>query len=81
MAAFRDGRGWSAEPAAFPVVRPAYTVRQKSNYVLDGAKRRVAFVTGLFRPEVLCEDKIGGKLWLGAYSGVASIPLPGGTNR
>jgi len=49
--------------------------RRKGSYLYRG-RRRVAFLKGVFRPRVLCEDRIGGRLWLSTYSGVASIPLP-----
>ena len=37
--------------------------------------KRVAFLKGVFRPRVLCEDRAGDTLWLASYSGVLSVPL------
>jgi len=76
-ATYRDGKGWSAEPAAFPALKPVWAFDSKSNYLLAGGKR-VAFVPEIFRPVVLCEDPVGKRLWLGGYSGVAWVPLPEG---
>lgn len=71
-----DGQRWSAgkDPVKSPAT--AFTGRGRSNYLYKG-RQRVAFLKGVFRPRVLCEDRAAGKLWLGTYSGVASVPLPG----
>ncbi len=35
----------------------------------------MAFLKGVFKPGVLCEDPYAGVLWLRTYSGVAAVPL------
>ena len=75
-----DGKKWTAASGAMPRQATPFRFekqgRRYSNYLRkDG--RRVAFVKGLFRPIVLCEEPAAGRLWLGVYSGVASVPLPG----
>jgi hypothetical protein len=73
-----DGKTWSTAAATSgDAPRTAFKCEPKGNYLLRGQKR-VAFLKGVFRPAVLCEDPAGGKLWLSAYSGVASVPLPAG---
>jgi len=49
--------------------------KYQPNY-LYRAGQKIAFLRGVFRPNVLCEDPVGKKLWLATYSGPASIPLP-----
>ena len=70
-----DGRDWAAGRA--DVKRPGlpWTLARRSNYLLRDDKR-AAFLKGVFRPLVLCEDPVEKRLWLGTYAGVASIPLP-----
>ena len=51
------------------------TFRPKSNYLYEG-NRRVAFVTSIYRPKVLCRDPNAGQIWLTTYSGVAWVRLP-----
>ena len=46
----------------------------QENY-LDRDEAPVAFLRGVFRPQVLCEDPAGGMLWLASYAGIASVPL------
>ncbi len=70
-----DGQAWSAGSEPVQPAGSRFSCQSKSNYVLRDGKR-AAFLKGLFRPAVLCEDPHGGKLWLAAYSGVAAIPLP-----
>jgi len=71
-----DGAKWEASDQSPPAaIEPRFSCKKRGSYVYrDG--RRVAFVKGVFRPIVLCEDARAGKLWLGTYSGVAGIPLP-----
>ena len=71
-----DGKGWSASDDKAGPPGPKRTCETKGNYVWRG-KQRVAFLRGVFKPSVLCEDAGAGKLWLATYEGVASIPLPG----
>jgi len=70
-----DGGKWSAGTGQ--VVRQAipWRFQSRGNYLYKGDDR-VAFIKGLFRPIALCEDPVDGNLWLGAYSGVACVPLP-----
>jgi hypothetical protein len=70
-----DGRRWSAGGGNAPSPASAFRCSGKGNYLYRG-RERVAFLRGVFRPGVLCEDPAGGKLWLATYSGVASVPLP-----
>ena len=69
-----DGVKWRASGKEAPAAALQFSCRKRGDYVYRGGKR-VAFVKGVFRPIVLCEDTLAGKLWLGTYSGVASIPL------
>jgi hypothetical protein len=70
-----DGRAWSSGTPGVDPAPSAFTCKEKSNYLLrDG--RRVAFLKGVFRPTVLCEDPAGGRLWLATHEGLASVPLP-----
>ncbi len=48
--------------------------KRQDNY-LDCDGKPVAFLKGVFRPKVLCEDGAGGVLWLSTYGGIASVPL------
>ena len=66
---------WSAGSGKVEPGASAYACRKKRNHLYHGT-RRVAFLKGVFRPRVLCEDRVGRKLWLATYSGVASSPLP-----
>jgi outer membrane protein assembly factor BamB len=75
-----DGREWSASAAGGTSGSPAsapldYRCQDKSNYLYRG-QAKVGFLKGPFQPQVLCQDAIGGKLWLACYSGVAWVPLP-----
>ena len=72
--AFDAGR-WRACDERASAVRPKLSCAKRGNYVYRD-KQRIAFVKGVFRPIVLCEDPHTGKLWLGTYSGVASAALP-----
>ena len=69
-----DGQRWTASSGRATRQAVPYSFK-KSNYLYRGA-RRVAFLKGIFRPIVLCEDPLGGRLWLGTYAGVAGMPLP-----
>jgi len=69
-----DGERWSAGAAKVEAATSSLTCREKGNYLYDGQKR-IAFLKGIFRPVVLCEDKAGGTLWLATYGGVCSVPL------
>lgn len=71
-----DGERWSAASAKVKPATSSLTCGKKGNYLYDGQKR-IAFLKGVFRPVVLCEDKVGGMLWLATYSGVCGVPLPG----
>ncbi len=73
-----DGRRWAAGAGQVDRQALPYTFRQRSNYLYKAGKR-IAFVKGVFRPTVLCEDRVGGKLWLGTYDGVVSVPLSPGS--
>ena len=69
---------WPAGPEVSWTCRYAGPHRDKGksqvNYLQhDG--RRVGFLRGVFRPRVLCEDNVGGRLWLASYAGVLSVPL------
>lgn len=75
-----DGAKWSPGPAEIQPSTSAFSCRKKSNYLYKG-DRRIAFLKGVFRPKVLCEDPRGGRLWLGTYSGIAGIPLPAGSGN
>jgi len=70
-----EGDKWSAGGGAVSRASLGWRIRGKSNYLNRGDKR-VAFLKGVFRPIVLCEDTVGKRLWLGTYEGVASVPLP-----
>ena len=69
-----DGRRWTAGAGQVAPKPLPYTFKSRSNYLYK-ADKRVAFLKGVFRPIVLCEDRVGGKLWVGTYAGVASVPL------
>ena len=80
-----DGETWAPASGPWPTVpEPSYScgyagphrdkAKSQVNYLQhDG--RRTAFLKGVFRPQVLCEDSIGGRLWLASYAGVLSLPL------
>jgi len=70
-----DGKTWSAASARVEPAGSSLSCREKSSYLYRG-DRQIAFLKGVFRPTVLCEDSSGNKLWLATYHGVASIPLP-----
>jgi len=70
-----DGVKWKASDKDAPSAAMRFSCQKRGDYVYRGGKR-VAFVKGVFRPIMLCEDTLAGKLWLGTYSGVAGIPLP-----
>lgn len=70
-----SGKGWYLRDDSTAAVKSRYTCRKKGNYLYRG-RRRVGFIVGVFRPTVLCDDKRTGTLWLGTYSGVASVRLP-----
>jgi len=69
-----DGNAWTEGKS---VVRPTttFTCPKRRNYLAKG-DTRVAFLKGVFRPSVLCEDAAGNRLWLATYAGVASVPWP-----
>ena len=70
-----SGTKWYARDEPVRPPRTPFTCKKKGSYVYRGSSR-AAFVEGVFRPIVLCEDRRAGVLWLGTYSGVASVPLP-----
>lgn len=70
-----SGKAWYLREDNTAAPKCRYTFQKRSNY-LYRARRRVGFITGVFRPTVLCEDRRTGTLWLGTYSGVASVRLP-----
>jgi len=70
-----DGKQWSAGSGSVSAQRLGWTVRRRSNYLYRGEKR-VAFLKGVFRPVVLCEDRAANAVWLGTYAGVAPVALP-----
>ena len=70
-----DGKEWRPSDAALAIQRSAFGFEKDSDY-LTKAGKRTAFVKGIFKPVVLCEDKTGGLLWLGTHNGVAAVRLP-----
>jgi hypothetical protein len=71
-----DGRAWSSGAPGVDPPAPAYSCKDKSSYLYRGG-RPVAFLKGVFRPTVLCEDPVGGRLWIATHEGLASVPIPG----
>jgi len=71
-----NGTTWYARDEAVRAPRRAFATKKRGSTLYRG-NSRAAFVQGVFRPIVLCEDRTAGVLWLGTYSGVASVPLPG----
>jgi hypothetical protein len=72
-----DGKAWSVSTESVDAPKSAFTCKAKGSYLYRGeGDRPAAFLQGIFRPIVLCEDPAGGKLWVGSYAGVASVPLP-----
>jgi hypothetical protein len=72
-----DGKAWSVSTDPVEPAKSAFTCKPKGSYLYRGeGDKPAAFLQGVFRPIVLCEDPAGGKLWLGTYAGVASVPLP-----
>ncbi|KPJ53268.1 MAG: hypothetical protein AMS16_05440, partial [Planctomycetes bacterium DG_58] len=80
-----DGKAWltvrdEVRPAPMPF-RCGYQgdnmnrVKHQLNYLVRDGKR-LSFLQGVFRPKVLCEDPVDGKLWLATWAGAVSIPLP-----
>ena len=80
-----DGERWAPDPGPWPAVtKPVYTcnyvgphrdkAKSQANYLLREG-RKIAFLRGVFRPRVLCEDKVGGRVWLASYAGVLSVAL------
>ena len=70
-----DGKAWTVgdRPAAAATSR--FTTEKTGSFIYRDGKR-VAFLKGVFRPRVLCEDIFAQKLWVATYSGVASVPIP-----
>ena len=75
-----DGTKWHASDERVPTVSSRFSCRNRGNYLYRG-KERVAFVKGVFRPIVLCQDPHASRLWLGTHSGVASVPLLKGAGK
>jgi len=90
-----DGRRWTvgseADKRNVPPPREASltcrfkgghfdATKRQANY-LDRDGKPVAYLRGVFRPNVLCEDQKAGVLWLATYEGIASVPLDLGDTR
>jgi hypothetical protein len=70
-----DGRNWAATSEPVKPAGSRLRFQRRGNYLLRG-EQRVAFIKGIFKPAVLCEDPAGKRLWLAAYNGLAAVPLP-----
>ncbi|MGQ9663357.1 MAG: hypothetical protein ACUVWX_13615, partial [Kiritimatiellia bacterium] len=80
-----DGEKWTVSDEKISPPDTAYrcnytgpyrdVAARQENFLYRG-EQKVAFLRGVFRPQVLCADPVGGKIWLGVYSGLASVPLP-----
>ena len=80
-----DGREWSPGTADIQPEQTSYTAgfvgphrdqgKHQVNYLCRDGKR-IAFLKGVFRPKVMCEDRWGNMLWLASYTGILSVPLP-----
>jgi hypothetical protein len=70
-----DGKAWKTATLGVEPTPSEFQFEKDSSY-LAKAGHRVAFIKGVFRPTVLCEDKAGGLLWFAAYNSIGAIPLP-----
>ena len=70
-----DGKEWSPAEVDVAAKPSEFGFEKDSNY-LTKAGKRIAFVQGIFKPVVLCEDTTDGQLWLGTHNGIAAIRLP-----
>jgi hypothetical protein len=69
-----DGKQWSAGAKAGMSFKPHYSMTAHTNYLASDG-RRIAFLKGVFQPEVLCEDPAGKALWLSTWEGIARVSL------
>lgn len=70
-----DGATWAAVDRAVAGKASAFSMERRANWLTrDG--RRVGYLKGVFRPEPLCDDEVGRRIWLATYDGVAWVPMP-----
>ena len=70
-----DGKQWSAGTGPIWPEKPAYSTNPRSNFLVNKARQRVAFLKGVYQPTVLCEEIDGKAIWISTYEGVARVPL------
>jgi len=81
-----DGKKWTGGAGQISGKALAYECKsvrgrgRRADYLGKG-KDRLGFLKGVFRSKVLCVDEAGGQVWLSAYSGVASVALPGAAGK
>ena len=69
-----DGESWEPAEGMPGSPQTRFSCKNKSSYLYRD-EQRVAFLKGVFKPDVLCEDPYAKVLWVGTYSGVAPVPL------